>query len=186
MADQPLSYWDTHPVGWALDGFAIFGYGDTNDRIASRDDICGGTTKPTPNAPAGYAYHVTEISPYVLSCLRGTPSPDLAGQSAKYSPMRQPPVKPFPVSDMTLSMDQADGYQVLEFTAVNQFTTTETGSDTYVNPQGTYRIRYKAVSGTDLAVLLAQRQNAGKSACWSFQFISLNGTVTQPTISYCR
>ena len=26
MAGKPASYWDTHPVGWALDGFAIFGY----------------------------------------------------------------------------------------------------------------------------------------------------------------
>jgi uncharacterized protein (TIGR03437 family) len=28
MADQSASYWDTHPLGWALDGFAIFGYRD--------------------------------------------------------------------------------------------------------------------------------------------------------------
>jgi hypothetical protein len=85
MAGQAANYWDTHPLGWALDGFAIFGYNDPNGLVASRDGICGGNTTPNSNAPAGYAYHVTNASPYVLSCLRGTPSPDLAGQGAKRS-----------------------------------------------------------------------------------------------------
>ena len=30
MADQPPNYWDTHPLGWALDGCAIFGYNDAD------------------------------------------------------------------------------------------------------------------------------------------------------------
>ena len=171
MADQPTNYWDTHPLGWALDGFAIFGYRDADGTTATRDAICGGNTKTVPNAPAGYAYHVTDASPYITSCLAGVPSPDLAGQGAKYKPFRQPPVTPFNVSNMTLSTDATDGYQVLQFTSAIRFTTNETGNDSYPNTPGTYKIRYKQVPGT---------------TCWNFQFTDSTGKATQPTVSYCK
>lgn len=179
-------YWDTHPIGWALDGFAIFGYYNPDGSPATRDAICGGNALSITNAPAGYTYHVTDVSPYVLSCLRGVPSPDLAGQGAKYSPMRQPPVTPFTVSNMTLSTDATDGYSVLQFTSGIPFTTTATGTDSYSNPAGTYRIRYRAVTGDALSTLLAQSANSGKTACWTFQFLNASGTASQPTTSYCR
>ena len=186
MAGQPASYWDTHPLGWALDGFAIFGYNDADGRVASRDDVCGGNTSAVANAPSGYSYHLTDAAPYVLSCFRGTPSPDLAGQGAKFSPIRRPPVRPFAVSAMTLSTDAADGWQVLQFQSDRPFTSTETGSDSYANTAGAYRIRYRAVTGTELTTLLAQRQHAGKSQCWNFQFTTGAGLTTQPAVSYCR
>ncbi|WMW79137.1 YHYH protein [Undibacterium cyanobacteriorum] len=186
MAAKPSSYWDTHPVGWALDGFAIYGYNNADGKVAPRDSVCGGNTDPNTNGPSGYAYHVTDASPYVLSCFRGTPSPDLANQSSKYSPMRQPPVTPFSVSNMTLSTDPSDGYQVLQFTSAKTFVTNEVGSDSYTNTAGTYKIRYKALSGTDLASALATPKNAGKSMCWAFQFQTSGGTTTQPNITYCR
>lgn len=186
MATKPSSYWDTHPLGWALDGFAIYGYNGADGTLAPRDEVCGGTTVPVPNGPAGYAYHVTEASPYVLSCFRGTPSPDLAGQSAKFSPLRQPPVTPFAVSDMALRTDMSDGYQVLQFTSTRNFITTETGSDSYSNGPGSYRIRYQRVTGAALEDLLAQNANKGKSACWNFQFTTGSGSSTQPPITYCR
>lgn len=186
MATKPTAYWDTHPLGWALDGFAIFGYRNADGSTATRDALCGGNTLPVPNAPAGYAYHVTDASPYVLSCFRGTPSPDLAGQAAKFSPMRQPPVTPFAVSGMTLSTDAADGYQVLRFSTTHAFNTTETGSDSYANAAGTYRIRYKPITGASLVAALALPRNAGKSLCWNFQFSSDAGKTTQPDVVYCR
>lgn len=186
MADQPAHYWDTHPLGWALDGFAIFGYNDASGSTATRDAICGGNTLATANAPAGYSYHVTDTAPYIMSCLRGTPSPDLAGQGAKYTPFRQPPVTPFPVTNMTLTTDSTDGFQVLQFTSNRSFQTTETGSDSYVNAAGSYRIRYKAITGSALTTLLAQTANANKTECWTFQFTTSTGTLTQPTTSYCR
>lgn len=187
MAGQPdAHYWDTHPLGWALDGFAIFGYYNADGSVATRDGVCGGNTLPVPNAPSGYSYHVTDASPYVLACFRGTPSPDLANQGSKFRPLRVPPVTPFPVSAMTLTTDASDGYQVLQFTSSVSFTTTETGSDQYANAPGTYRIRYKAVTGAALDALLAQPANAGKSACWNFQFTSGAGAVTQPATSYCK
>lgn len=186
MSAKPSSYWDTHPIGWALDGFAIYGYNNADGKVAPRDNTCGGNTDPVSNGPAGYAYHVTDASPYVLSCFRGTPSPDLANQSSKYSPMRQPPVTPFNVSAMTLSTDSTDGYQVLQFTSAKTFITNEVGSDSYTNTAGTYKIRYKALSGTELSTALAQSKNSGKTMCWNFQFINSSGTTTQPSISYCR
>lgn len=186
MAGKPASYWDTHPLGWALDGFAIFGYNDADGRPAERDGVCGGNSNAVSNAPAGYSYHVTDASPYVLSCFRGTPSADLAGQASKYAPMRQPPVTPFGVSQMTLSTDASDGYQVLQFSSTRSFTTTETGSDSYANAAGTYRIRYRRVTGSELEALLAMNQHRGKSACWNFQFTNSAGASTQPAVSYCR
>ena len=184
MADQPANYWDTHPLGWALDGFAIFGYRDPDGTTAVRDTICGGNTKPVPNAPAGYAYHVTDASPYVTSCLIGTPSPDLPNQSSKYHPLRQPPVRPFNNTNMTLTTDPSDGYQVLLFTSPTTFLTNETGSDSYTNPPGSYKIRYKQVTGADLIPLLAQKP--GATACWNFQFLNSGGVTTQPGVSYCK
>jgi uncharacterized protein (TIGR03437 family) len=187
MAEQPASYWNTHPLGWALDGFAIFGYNDANGATAQRDNICGGNTNPVQNAPAGYSYHVTDAYPYVVNnCLTGVPSPGLPNQGSKYHPMRQPPVTPFDDSAMTLTTDPTDGYQVLQFTSALPFTTTETGSDSYTNSPGTYKIRYKQVTGSALAALLALQQNAGATVCWNFQFLNSSGATTQPTVSYCK
>lgn len=183
MADQPANYWNTHPLGWALDGFAIFGFNDADGAVAARDAVCGGNTKTVPNAPAGYAYHVVNTYPYVMNCLAGTPSPDLPNQSAKYRPFRQPPVTPFNVSGMTMTND-AEGYQVLQFTSAVNFNTTENGTDRYPNPPGTYRIRYKQVTGEALTPLLAQRPNA--TACWNFQFLNSADAQSQPTVSYCK
>jgi hypothetical protein len=99
--------------------------------------------------------------------------------------MRQPPVTPFPVSGMTLTT-AGDGYQELQFTSARVFNTTETGQDTYTNAPGTYRIRYRQLSGAELTAALAQGGNANKSACWNFQFVSSSGATTQPAVSYCR
>ena len=188
MAGQAANYWDTHPLGWALDGFAIFGYNDPNGLTASRDGICGGNTTPNSNAPAGYAYHVTNASPYVLSCLRGTPSPDLAGQGSKYSPLRKPPVDPLPtVSAMTLTTDSS-GYSVLQFTSGSSFNTTPDNSNNYstVNPAGRYKILYRQMSGTALSTELAKAANSGKSACWEFIFQNGAGSTSQASMNFCK
>jgi hypothetical protein len=100
--------------------------------------------------------------------------------------MRQPPVTPFIDSNMTLTTDPKDGYEVLQFTSANAFVTNETGSDSYPNPAGTYRIRYKEVTGSDLASLLALKQNANATACWNFEFTDSNGNMTQPPVTYCK
>jgi phosphatidylethanolamine-binding protein (PEBP) family uncharacterized protein len=182
MAGKPTSYWDTRPLGWALDGYGIFGYNGPDGRTAARDGNCGGNTGSVSNAPAGYSYHVTDTSPYVLSCFYGQPSPDLAGQAAKYSPIRTPPVTPFSVSAMSLSSDANTGQQVLQWTSANSFTTSDGSS--YNNPAGTYQIRYVALSGAALESALSSR--AGKTACWRFEFTNSIQVSSQPTAVYCR
>jgi hypothetical protein len=87
---------------------------------------------------------------------------------------------------MSLTTDANDGYQVLQFSSAVTFTTNETGTDSYVNPPGTYRIRYKQLTGTALTNALASGNNANKSACWNFNFTDSNGNATQPPITYCR
>lgn len=186
MSTKAANYWDTHPIGWALDGFGIYGYNDADGKPAVRDGVCGGNALPVSNGPQGYKYHVTDASPYVMSCLRGVPSPDLAGQSAKFSPMRQPPVQPFAVSAMSLRSDAATGQQVLRFSSTRNFTTNETGQDSYANPAGSYQIRWKALKGDELEAALGLANNRSKTACWAFEFKSEAGATTQPPITYCR
>ncbi len=191
MAEQSNSaYWNTHPVGWLLDGFAVFGYSNADGSTPSRDS-CGGTTVSGAQIPSGYpytyAYHVISTFPYITdNCLSGVPSPDLANQGAKYDPMRQPPVTPFNDTNMTLTTDPTDGYQVLQFTTAAPFTATETGTDSYAYSAGTYKIRYAQVTGAALQTLLAMPQNSGATACWNFEFQDSTGKTTQPTVSYCK
>ena len=143
MRDQAADYWDTHPLGWALDGYAIFGFNGPNGRPAARDAMCGGNTDAHPNAPAGYAYHVTEKSPYVLNCFYGDPSPDLARQGSKYAPIR-PPGRPMRMSDMTLDATAAS-------LAVGGTTTMH-----WKVRSTTYQVRYTRTS----------------ERCWTFTFLT--------------
>ena len=186
MAGKAANYWDTHPLGWALDGFAIYGFNNPDGTTATRDSICGGNTTAAQNGPTGYSYHVTNASPYVLSCFRGTPSPDLVNQGSKFTPLRKPPVTPFPASVAAVTLDATDGYQVMSFSSNQPFTTTATGSDSYANTAGAYSIRYKQLVGTELNTALAS--NAGKTACWTFKFNASTGVTTpaQPSTTYCR
>ncbi|MFO0093265.1 MAG: YHYH protein [Gemmatimonadaceae bacterium] len=148
MSDQNAAYWDTHPLGWALDGYAIFGYRNPDGTTAPRDAVCGGNTVTHPNAPAGYAYHVTEVSPYILSCFFGVPSPDLAGQGGKYQPLR-PPGTPMPSTNMTLDATAAS-------LAIGGTSTMR-----WQNGAAAYQIRYTRTS----------------AACWTFSFVT-NGAET--------
>ena len=152
MSDQNNpAYWDTHPIGWALDGYAIFGYRNSDGTTATRDAICGGNTLTHANAPAGYAYHVTDVSPYVLSCFYGVPSPDLAGQGAKYSPLRPPGT---PVASTGMSTDATASSLAIGGTTTMGWTT------------GANRMQIKYTRTTD--------------KCWTFVF-QTNGATTSTT-----
>jgi phosphatidylethanolamine-binding protein (PEBP) family uncharacterized protein len=158
MADQAEHHWDTHPVGWALDGFAIFGYYNPDGSVATRDNVCGGNTLTHQNAPEGYAYHLTDASPYVLSCFRGTPSPDLVGQGGKFAPLRVPngPGGGPGVSNMTL--DATAATLAIGGTSTLQW-----------NQAGiTYQILYRRTS----------------NLCWAFTF-KTSGVQTAAE-TYCR
>ncbi|NCW44449.1 MAG: YHYH protein [Gemmatimonadaceae bacterium] len=148
MSEQGAAYWDTHPLGWALDGYAIFGYRNPDGTTATRDAGCGGNTVTHANAPTGYAYHVTDVSPYVLSCFHGNPSPDLAGQASKFSPLR-PPGTPMPSTNMTLE------------TSATALAIGGTSTMRWENASRIYQIRYTRTA----------------AACWTFEF-QTDGVIT--------
>lgn len=193
MAEQSTDYWNTHPIGWLLDGFAIFGYANA-DGSAPVEDSCGiapmsgqAATLGGNTYPYNFAYHIRDTFPYITNnCVSGVPSPDLPNQASKYNPMRQPPVTPFIDSNMTLTTDPSDGYQVLEFTSATPFATTDNGQDSYSNPPGTYKIRYSQIFGAALQAQLALKQNAGATACWNFEFTDASGNTTEPSVVYCK
>jgi YHYH protein len=60
-------------IGWALDGFPI--YGPKNpDGSTPVLDRCNGQFGATPEYPEGiYHYHVTHAPPYLVGCYAGTP-----------------------------------------------------------------------------------------------------------------
>lgn len=69
MIEQMANAGDNAIIGWAFDGFPI--YGDKNPdgtEIASGAlDLCNGQT----DATFGYRYHTSENAPYIIQCLMG-------------------------------------------------------------------------------------------------------------------
>jgi phosphatidylethanolamine-binding protein (PEBP) family uncharacterized protein len=187
MNTQSPNYWDTHPLGWALDGFAIYGYNHPNGNPVNPldRDICGGVgTNDVTNGPAGYRYHVSDVSPYIAGCLVGTPSPDLTYQSLKFSPIRKPPVTPFNVASMTLQTNLASN--ALQFTSPSAFNL-DTGSSTTLNlGAGTYRIQYRQLKGAELEAVLQTSTGKGKANCWQFRFGNQSDQPLQSDMTYCR
>jgi hypothetical protein len=60
-------------VGWALDGFPVYGPTNSSGSAVSLD-ACNGEYHATTEYPAGiYHYHVTSASPYMIGCYAGTP-----------------------------------------------------------------------------------------------------------------
>lgn len=70
MIDQMANAGDAAILGWAFDGFPI--YGDTNpdgSEIAAGDlDVCNGQADDA----FGYRYHTSQDAPYIVQCLMGT------------------------------------------------------------------------------------------------------------------
>ena len=139
--------------------------------------------KAAPGLRRGWIFTASTVSELerALDHLYPGPLPDwFAGRSAP------PPVTPFKVSNMTLATDPNDGYQVLQFTSAISFNSTENGTDRYPNAPGTYRIRYKQLTGALLTAALAQQQNRNATACWTFQFLNASNATTQPEVAYCK
>ena len=69
MIDQMANAGDDAIIGWAFDGFPI--YGDANpDGTVIADgvlDVCNGQTDDT----FGYRYHTSQDAPYIVQCLMG-------------------------------------------------------------------------------------------------------------------
>lgn len=69
MIDQMENAGDRAIIGWAFDGFPI--YGDANPDGSEIPqgvlDVCNGQ----PDETFGYRYHTSKVSPYIVQCLMG-------------------------------------------------------------------------------------------------------------------
>jgi YHYH protein len=60
-------------IGWALDGFPVYGPKNPNGSTPTLDR-CNGQFSATPEFPNGiYHYHSTSVAPYMIGCYAGTP-----------------------------------------------------------------------------------------------------------------
>ncbi len=69
MIDQMANAGDDAIIGWAFDGFPIYGMNNPDGSpIADGDlDVCNGQ----PDDVFGYRYHTTADAPYIVQCLMG-------------------------------------------------------------------------------------------------------------------
>lgn len=58
-------------IGYAFDGFALYGPNGTDGKLPTDLDECNGHE----DSERGYHYHVTEKFPYLVGAYRGTPDP---------------------------------------------------------------------------------------------------------------
>jgi hypothetical protein len=82
-------------IGYAFDGFAIYGPNDADGHPPADLDTCNGHR----DAQRGYHYHVSARFPYVLGCYHGTPERqnfDRPGAGPPPGGMRPPPSGPMP------------------------------------------------------------------------------------------
>ena len=62
-------------LGFAFDGYGIYGLQDVGGRAPTNLDACNGHFGPTPDHPEGvYHYHATARFPYLLGCYAGVPT----------------------------------------------------------------------------------------------------------------
>lgn len=94
--DDPTQH--SHIIGYAFDGFTIYGIRDKDGKPPTDLDECNGHFGPTPEFPNGvYHYHCTETFPYTLSQYRGVVSAMGGGGGGGGSPPQKgPPSKAGP------------------------------------------------------------------------------------------
>jgi hypothetical protein len=99
-------------LGWALDGYPIYGLTETNGKVATKLDAClGHDTKDG----RGYHYHFTSAPPYSPMCFHGVlPIENNPEHQPAAAPLRQPgqPAKVL-ITAMNFSLT---GKSTLEFT----------------------------------------------------------------------
>lgn len=97
------------PLGWAVDGYGIYGFSRADGSQPTRDG-CGGETDP---ATGEYRYHATTVYPYLLGCFTGTPVP--SSLVPRTTPLR-PPGTPVAVSNLGLTTD-GEGWTRMTYTS---------------------------------------------------------------------
>lgn len=69
MIDQMVNAGDAAVIGWAFDGFPIYGDNNPDGSVISEGDldVCNGQIDDT----YGYRYHTSDQAPYIVQCLMG-------------------------------------------------------------------------------------------------------------------
>ena len=69
MIEQMKNAGDAAIIGWAYDGFPIYGDNNPDGTHIALDvlDVCNGQ----PDATFGYRYHTSTEAPYIIQCLMG-------------------------------------------------------------------------------------------------------------------
>lgn len=69
MIDQMANAGDDAIIGWAFDGFPIYGDNNPDGSVISEGDldVCNGQIDDT----FGYRYHTSDQAPYIVQCLMG-------------------------------------------------------------------------------------------------------------------
>ncbi|CAE8700768.1 unnamed protein product, partial [Polarella glacialis] len=63
-------------LGWAFDGYGLYGPQDVDGQSPQDLDACGGHSGLTAGATASaYHYHMADMYPYALECYKGCPEP---------------------------------------------------------------------------------------------------------------
>lgn len=96
------------PIGWAVDGYGIYGFSRADGSQPARD-ACGGETDP---ATGEYRYHATTSYPYLLGCFAGAPV--AASLVPKTTPLR-PAGSPLVVSNLALG-NETDNWTRMTYT----------------------------------------------------------------------
>ncbi|MEP2530594.1 YHYH protein [Shimia sp.] len=158
MIDQMANAGDDAIIGWAFDGFPI--YGDNNpdgSKISKGDlDVCNGQTDDT----FGYRYHTSADAPYIVQCLMGAVAnfdrlprvPPLATASKRGSKPGRPPQGG--VKNLVFTENE-DGSRSMDYTY--------NGKDHY--------IRYTP---------------SGKAGCYNFTTNTVTNGSEIKTGEYCR
>lgn len=120
MIEQMDNAGDDAIIGWAFDGFPIFGDNNPDGSLIGSDvlDVCNGQA----DATFGYRYHTSKDAPYIIQCLMGE-------VAALRELPRTAPLKPASggsplgpgvpprggVQDLTFTQD-ADGSRSMDYT----------------------------------------------------------------------
>ena len=86
-ADRPHAFWpETGPpspiIGWALDGFPVYGLLDPDTGKAPEGlDECSGKEVTLADGTKSYRYHTQTVSPYTVTCWKGKPADEIKKQT---------------------------------------------------------------------------------------------------------
>ena len=69
MVDQIQNASDDTVVGWAFDGYPIYGYNNPDGTVIEQGSL--GTCNGKPDATYGWRYHASTSPPYFIQCLDG-------------------------------------------------------------------------------------------------------------------